>query len=308
VEARAEGLRRTRRLELSPGTFQKLAIASAGALYLIVVTGALVRLTSSGLGCDNWPGCENRSFLPENDFHGTIEFGNRAVGLIPISLTLATAFAARRVSGIPRWAKRLAAVVAAGTLAQAPLGLITITSGLNPLLVMSHFLLALVVLAGGMVVALAPWRRTVTVMTPLFLRRAGLVLAAAALALVISGAFATAAGPHPGDSAKIRRLGTLHAAVYTHVRVTAVFGCLFLFVLGYLVSRREEFPQLFRAALGLLGVLLVQMGIGELQYRTELPWGLVLVHVALAAAVWASTVAFVTLLWRPPESVPEPAT
>jgi heme a synthase len=308
VEARAERLGRTRRLALSPGAFRKLAIASASSLYLIVVTGAAVRLTASGLGCDSWPGCEERSFFPESDFHGTIEFANRAVGIIPITLTLATAVAARRVRGLPRWATLLAAGVAAGTVAQAPLGLITITSGLHPLLVMSHFLLALVVLAGGIVLALAPWRRPATLMAPRFLRRLGLVLAGAALTLVVSGAFATAAGPHPGDSAKVRRLGTLETAVYTHVRVTAVFGCVFLFCLGYLASRREEFPRLFRAALGLLGVLLVQMGIGELQYRTELPWGLVLVHVALAAAVWASTIVFVTLLWRPQESRPEPGT
>jgi cytochrome c oxidase assembly protein subunit 15 len=308
VEARAERLGRTRRLELSPRAFRRLAIASAGSLYLIVVTGALVRLTASGLGCDSWPGCETRSFFPEEDFHGTIEFGNRAVGIVPITLTLATAVAARRVRGLPRWAVMLAAAVAAGTVAQAPLGLITITSGLHPLLVMSHFLLALAVLAGGIVLALTPWQRPASVTTPLFLRRLGLVLAGAAFGLVVSGSFATAAGPHPGDSAKVRRLGTLHDAVYAHVRVTAVFGCVLLFVLGYLASRREEFPRLFRAGLGLLGVLLVQMGIGELQYRTELPWGLVLVHVGLAAAVWAATVAFVTLLWRPPESTPEPAT
>jgi cytochrome c oxidase assembly protein subunit 15 len=308
VEASAERLGRVRRLELSPGTFQKLAIASAGSLYLIVVTGALVRLTASGLGCDSWPGCENGSFLPEQDVHGAIEFGNRAVGLIPISLTLATALAARRVRDVPRWAVWLAAAVAAGTFAQAPLGLITITSGLHPLLVMSHFLLALVVLAGGIVLALTPWRIRSVPRPPLFLSRLGLVLAGTALALVVSGTFATAAGPHPGDSAKVRRLGTLYDSVYVHVRVTALFGCVFLFVLGYLASRREEFPRLFRGALALLGLLIVQMAVGELQYRTELPWGLVLVHVALAAAVWAGTVAFVTLLWLPAESAPRAGT
>ncbi len=83
------------------------------------------------------------------------------------------------------------------------------------------------------------------------------------------------------------------------MRATAIFGTTFLVLLAWLFSRRKEQPFLFRAALDLLGVLLVQMVIGELQYRTHLPWGLVLVHVALAGAVWASSVAFVTLLWRP---------
>jgi heme a synthase len=84
-----------------------------------------------------------------------------------------------------------------------------------------------------------------------------------------------------------------------HVRATAVFGCVFLFVLGYLAARRERSPRLFALALGLLGLILVQMAVGELQWRTELPWGVVLVHVGLAASIWVATVALATLFWRP---------
>ena len=196
----------------------------------------------------------------------------------------------------------------AGTVAQAPLGLITIKTGLNPLMVMTHFLLALVVLAGAVVLALAPWRPVAGPAIPERVRWAGLALAGAALALVVSGSVATAAGPHPGDSAKVDRVWSLHSAVYVHVRATAIFGTLFLVLLGWLFSRREELPRLFRAALILLGVLVAQMVVGEIQYRTHLPWGLVLVHVALAGAVWAGCVAFVTLLWRARRSVPQGAT
>jgi cytochrome c oxidase assembly protein subunit 15 len=299
VEAGAHRLRAVRRLELSPTGFQKLAIASAASLYLIVVTGALVRLTASGLGCNSWPGCEQGSFFPEQGYHGVVEFSNRAVAILPIGLSLATAVAAWRRSDIPRWAAWLAVAVLSGTLAQAPLGLITIKTGLHPLMVMTHFLLALVVLAGAVVVALTPWRGTHDAALPVWVRWLGLGLAAAALALVTSGAVATAAGPHPGDSAEVHRLWSLHSAVYVHVRATAIFGTMFLILLAYLFSRREEQPLLVRAAAGLLGVLLVQMVVGELQYRTHLPWGLVLVHVGLAGAVFAGSVAFVTLLWRP---------
>jgi heme A synthase len=84
------------------------------------------------------------------------------------------------------------------------------------------------------------------------------------------------------------------------VRVTAVFGALFLFVLGLLAARRALAPWLFRFALVVLGVLLLQMAVGELQWRLELPWGIVAVHVALAAAVWSLTVALVAMIWRPP--------
>jgi len=299
VEGGAHRLRTVRQFELSPAAFRKLAIASAVSLYVIVVTGALVRLTASGLGCNSWPGCEQGSFFPEQGYHGAIEFSNRAVAIFPIGLSAATAVAAWRRHDIPRWAAWLAIAVVSGTVAQAPLGLITIKTGLHPLMVATHFLLALVVLAGAIVLALAPWRGTHDAALPAWIPWVGLGLAAAALALVMTGTVATAAGPHPGDSSEVNRLWTLHSAVYVHVRATAIFGTTFLVLIGWLFSRREEQPFLFRAALGLLGVLLAQMIIGELQYRTHLPWGLVLVHVALAGAVWSASVAFVTLLWRP---------
>ena len=109
MEAGAHRLRLARRLELSPAAFQRLAIASAVALYVIVVTGALVRLTASGLGCNNWPGCQQGSFFPEQGYHGAIEFSNRAVALFPIGLSLATAWcraAGRRHPALGRLAGR----------------------------------------------------------------------------------------------------------------------------------------------------------------------------------------------------------
>ncbi|HEY2938240.1 MAG TPA: hypothetical protein VGJ27_00360, partial [Gaiellaceae bacterium] len=80
-------------------------------------------------------------------------------------------------------------------------------------------------------------------------------------------------------------------------------GLALVFLLGYLASRRERSPRLFALALGVFGLLLVQMAIGEAQYRTHLPWPLVLVHVAIAGAVWAALVGFVTVLWRPPAAL-----
>lgn len=290
-----------RGLELTPTAFSRLSLAAVASLYVIVVTGAVVRLTSSGLGCESWPGCEAGAFFPESDHHAFVEFGNRGFGLFPITLTLLTWLAARRTPGLARFAVWTAFATFAGTLAQAPLGLATIKLDLNPLLVMSHFLLALLVLAGAVVVAvegLGLARGRTTPLVPRELRRAGLVLAAACLVLVVTGTFTTAAGPHSGGD-DIRRLGTLPDALYVHVRATAVFGCVFLFVLGYLAARRERSPRLFALALVLLGVILVQMAVGEVQWRTELPWGIVLVHVALAAAIWTLAVVLATLFWRP---------
>jgi len=266
---------------------------------VIVVTGSLVRLTGSGLGCEGWPGCEEGSFFPAEDYHAFIEFGNRAVGAFPIVLSIALAVAARRRAP---WIFRTAVAVAALTVAEAPLGLATIRYDLPPVIVIVHFLLALLALGGAVVVvveALRQERGPAPLVFPKELRWAAVALAVACLALVVSGTFSTAAGPHSGDPDVIHRLGHLPDVVYVHVRVTAVFGALFLFVLGLVAARRELSPRLLRFALVLLGVLLLQMSVGELQWRLELPWGIVAVHVALAAAVWSLTIALVAMLWRP---------
>ena len=120
--------------------------------------------------------------------------------------------------------------------------------------------------------------------------------------LVVTGTFATAAGPHSGGD-RVARFGRLDALLPVHAAGVAVFGLTLVFVVGYLAAQRRSAPLLFRLAVGLVGLVLLQMGIGDIQYRTHLPWWLVLVHVAVAATVWSWTVALVTLMWRPPADV-----
>jgi len=133
---------------------------------------------------------------------------------------------------------------------------------------------------------------------PTWVRAAAVVFGAACVALVITGTLATAAGPHPGSVA-VRRVGSFQPAVYVHVRATAVFGVSLLLLLATLWRRRREAPGLLAGTLVLLGLVLAQMTVGEVQYRTQLPWWLVLVHVTLAATVWGTTVAVVTSFFRP---------
>jgi cytochrome c oxidase assembly protein subunit 15 len=287
-------------LELTPARFRKLAVASALSLWVIVASGATVRLTGSGLGCEGWPGCTPGAVFPEKDYHSFVEFGNRLVSVFPILLSLTTAIASHFLRTLPRWVRATAWTAALGTIAQAPLGLLTVRLDLDPLAVMSHFLLAIAVLACAVVVAvearraeLGPAPRFV----PLWIQRAGLAFAALALALVVSGTFVTAGGPHAGDPDVVDRLGNLHDAIWVHVRVTAAFGLALLGVVWYL--RRSPVR---RVAFLLLGVVIAQAIVGEVQWRNALPWWLVLVHVALAAAVWAVTVWLVALIWRPTAS------
>jgi len=304
VNAQPTALARLRGLVLTPAQFFPLALAQLGALWLIIGTGAAVRLTDSGLGCRDWPGCEAGHPLPAKNAHAFVEFGNRLVGGVTIALTLLAWLAARRTHGLPGWVGRLALAVFVGTLAQAPLGLLAIASDLRWPIVTAHLLLSIALLAGATVLALevrSAAAGRVPPLVPVELRRLGLAFAIACFVLIVSGSLATAAGPHSGGGAadKIDRLGRLEPVVYVHGTIVGIFLCTFLFSFGYLASRRERSPRLFAFAAVLFVLLLAQMGLGELQWRTHLPWGLVLVHVFLAATVWVGTVALATLFFRP---------
>jgi cytochrome c oxidase assembly protein subunit 15 len=289
---------------LTPSRFLGLSAASCAALFLVVTSGAFVRLTGSGLGCENWPRCGDKPY-PEQGYHAFVEFGNRMIALVGILLTLATWLAARKLPGLSRlgrWAALGALLVA---LAQIPMGGITIALDLHPLAVMTHFLLGLACLGLAVVVVLEAWSAVAGLAAaagPRWLRHvvtwAGLPACAA---LVVTGAIATASGPHPGADEDVKRLGLeIRDAVYVHVRVAAVFGIGVLVVGWFLWRLRGRYPGLTRLWGALALVLVAQAILGEVQYRNALPWGLVLVHVFLAASIWALSLALAHALWRPP--------
>jgi cytochrome c oxidase assembly protein subunit 15 len=286
MDASVQPLARLRGLAFSAQALRKLTLLNAVMLVLIVATGATVRLTGSGLGCEHWPGCAPHHFEPKS-FHSYIEFSNRVFAFFTILVTLLT-------WALARGHRRLAFAIFFGTLLQAPLGALTVHFGLNPWLVLSHFLLSVVVLTLGVMLALEVRGRERTRL-PVWVPRLGVLLGLVGAVLIVSGTLATAAGPHPGSTV-VRRLWSFQPAIYWHVRATAVFGIAFAILLVWLVRNRA--PQV-RGAFVLLALLGVQMVIGETQYRTHLPWWLVLVHVTLAVTVWAALTAFVFSLWRP---------
>jgi cytochrome c oxidase assembly protein subunit 15 len=294
-------LARWRRLTVSPERLRTLALLSLGGLFLVIVTGAVVRLTASGLGCENWPRCGSTPF-PESGIHSYVEFGNRVVALGAIILTIVAAVAARKTPDLPRRTVVMAIVIAACTVAQIPLGGLTVMLDLNPYAVMSHFLLALATLGLATVVALdahAHARGRASSRFPRALGLLSIVLLPAALTLIVTGAFVTAAGPHPGSSGEeIPRLGNVVDAAHVHAVATAVFGSVFAVCVLALLWRRREARSELVLSLGVLALLGIEIGIGQWQWNTGLPWGVVLVHVALAAAVWSGLVALVTrLVW-----------
>jgi cytochrome c oxidase assembly protein subunit 15 len=289
---------------VSARTFLRIALASCIALFLVITSGAFVRLTGSGLGCENWPSCGDKPY-PEQGFHAFVEFGNRMVALVGIVLTLVAWLASRWTTGLSRWGRWTALGAFLVAIAQIPMGGITIALDLHPLAVMTHFLLGLAAFGLALVAVLEGWSLRdglAGAVGPGWLRHvvtwAGLPVC---VALVVTGAVATASGPHPGSSEEVERLGLgIVDTVYVHVRVAAAYG-IGVLVVGWLLSRlRSVYPGVFRIWIALLLVLLAQAIVGEVQYRNALPWGLVLVHVVLASAIWALSLALAFALWRPP--------
>jgi cytochrome c oxidase assembly protein subunit 15 len=289
---------------VSPVVFRRIALAAVGVLVIIVASGATVRLTGSGLGCPEWPTCTTQHALPQS-YHSFIEFGNRVVSAVTIFTTLALAVAAWITRGLGRRGRWLATAVFVGALAQAPLGAITVYYDLNPYLVISHLLLSFTLVSLAVLTLLEASRlvRGEAAPLPAIARLGGLVLVVAVVVLAVSGTAATAAGRFPGSSGSqiVPRLGTFYPAVYWHVRAVAVFGIVFLVLAAWAWARRTSYPWLLRGCVGLLAILAAQMTVGEVQYRTygDVPWWVVLLHVATAAALVGWTVGLAARLWRP---------
>jgi cytochrome c oxidase assembly protein subunit 15 len=286
------------RLIVTPAQYRRIAYVGLAALAVIVLTGAAVRLTDSGLGCPDWPRCYGKA-VPPLQGHALIEFGNRMasgiVGFVVVG-TAVLAFTRRPFRRDLAW---LALTLPAGVVAQAVLGGFTVREHLAPGFVMAHFALSMVILIGA--VALA-WRASYE---PETRRRSSdrfavwsvRALAPFAAVTIFAGTAATAAGPHSGGASgqRIHRLyfkgtDTLSWVVHRHATIAAVFGVLALGV--WLLQRRRGQSTGALEPLTVLCVLLAAQGlVGSVQYELHLPSDMVWVHVGLATATW------ITVLW-----------
>ena len=269
-------------------------------LYTIVITGVTVRLTGSGLGCPDWPACNGINPTPELEYHGMIEFANRVWSLPTMFFTGWLAWASR---GLPadRRDLRIGAWTTLGfVLANVVMGGLTIRLELDPTIVSSHFLISMATLAAVTFTFFAAGHRRLRWRA--FADHRLTWLAAGALLLVgasviVAGVLTTAAGPHSGgnEDQVIERLqlGDAGLAVTVHARGAYLFAAL---VIGMTLVRRRTRAGARDIAL-LSALVVMQIVLGEVQYRTGLPWGVVLLHVANAAAIWAITchVAFAAL-------------
>ena len=262
----------------------------------IVVTGALVRLTASGLGCPTWPDCSDGSLIPvarqAEGFHKFIEFGNRMLTFALALIILAALIAAIRHRPRRKVLIGLAFLLFAGVAAQAVIGGITVLTGLNPLSVAAHFLVS----AGLIAVSVALYERgnesfdgpkTIIVRKELVIVARALV--ALGFVIVVLGTVVTGSGPHSGDSNVVNRLPLDPRVVsWIHADVVLLFvGLVFALALGLRLTQASAVVQ--RRVWVLIAIVLLQGFVGYTQYFTGLPELLVAVHVAGACAVWWAT-------------------
>ncbi|WP_132994354.1 COX15/CtaA family protein [Gordonia zhaorongruii] len=269
------------------------AIADLIANVLLVVTGGAVRVTDSGLGCPTWPQCTAGSLTPhaEMGIHGVIEFGNRMLTWLLVAVAVATWLAAMRHRPVDRRARRLATGIALGVPLQAVVGGITVLTNLNPWVVAFHFL------ATMLIISLAAWlvfhtdparaRDIAPTASPVITRFAvgiSWIVYAITWVAVYLGTVVTGSGPHAGDIDSHRngleptQATQLHVdAVWALVGVTAAL--ILLTVIATLPSRR--------AAGTFGGIILLQGVIGYVQYSTDLPEWMVVLHMFGAALLMA---------------------
>jgi heme a synthase len=287
-------------MTVSPTTYRRIAAVTLASLVFIMVTGAAVRLTESGLGCSTWPSCESDSFTPRpaSGSAGMVEFGNRlvtaAVGLTTVAAVLGARWRRPRRDDLYRWSWGLPVWVFGNAL----VGALVVWLHLSPMSVIGHFLLSLgavwnaVVLhhkAGEEEPGEEPepggrQRRRRAVAVPTVARACNYLVGAAALTLV-TGTLVTGSGPHAGDERADRLPFDLGEVVRLHGVAVVLFLGLTLTVL-WMARQGDAAHSVQRRLQVLLVVLVAQAGVGYAQYFTGVPAALVGLHVLGAAGVW----------------------
>jgi heme a synthase len=320
IRARPKGLparlgrlrERTNGYTVTPAQYVWVAYVALGALTLIVLTGAAVRLTGSGLGCPTWPKCYGNVYPPLNS-HAVIEFSNRVI-TVPVSIAAGAAWLlALRRRPYRRDLVWLGALLPLGVIGQAVLGGLTVKGALDYGWVMGHFALSMLILVAAVLLAWRagssvgeePERELEIAMSNGSSERASaaargdrpLIIAMRALVglgalTIFAGTAATAAGPHAGGSPgqKINRLsfdgrGTMDFVIHRHAEIALAFSLAAVAV--WWLARRRAAARVLQRSLTVLCLLLALQGVvGIDQYETHLPTELVWVHVALACGAW----------------------
>jgi cytochrome c oxidase assembly protein subunit 15 len=265
-----------------PVAVRRLAVSALVLQMVLVVSGAAVRVTNSGLGCPSWPQCSSSSLTATSALgvHGAIEFGNRTLAVLMEAVGVLLFLAVRRHA--PQW-KRLALVQALVVPLQAVIGGVLVLTDLNPYVLIVHFLTSfpLVYCAAWLLRELDG--DTPPVLPPL--RAVSQLLVLSSAAVLVIGTLVTGTGPHAGDP-DVERL-PFNPLTVTRLHTDAVYVLVGL-VLAALVLTWGT--PLRRWALLLAALVVGQGALGYWQYFHGVPPFAVAVHVAGATAVFATAV------------------
>jgi cytochrome c oxidase assembly protein subunit 15 len=281
----------------SPTVMRRIALAGVGASAAIILTGAAVRLSQSGLGCPTWPQCTARSLVAAGDtgdslIHRWIEFGNRLVTLAIFMISVIVSVAAWRFrDGLGGGRRRdlvwLAAAQPGAIVAQAGLGGIVVLTKLNPYWVSVHFLASMALVAAT--VALYVRCQEPAAAGRLLVRREVRLIAFGLIAVVglmmLAGTVVTGTGPLAGARSVPRYPLHLAAVTQLHADIGWLLGGL---VVALVLSLRLGAAPRRAVRLGwlLVGLIVAQGAVGYAQYFSGLPAGLVWVHELGATAIW----------------------
>jgi len=266
---------------------RRISLANLIAQSGIIVTGAIVRLTGSGLGCPTWPDCTPGSLIPVagqvEGFHKYIEFGNRTLTflVLAISIALFVFSLINEKRNIIVWSF----LPLIGTLLQAVLGGITVLTGLNPLTVMAHFLLSIILV--GISVKIYNYFSDQRISKPLpkIVDNYVKIVTLVGFAVITLGTITTGSGPHSGDEIAARFNLDLRVIAWLHADTVLLFVGL---IIGLLVITKlnSESNHLYKTTRTLFIICLLQGFIGYVQWFNDLPWLLVSLHVIGAVITW----------------------
>ena len=282
--------------KISPRAYEKLCLASYISLFTIVISGGLVRLTGSGLGCSDWPQCNSERFIDVSSMHGAIEQINRLFTGVVAALVIAAVLGSLFLAERKRSLTQLSLGLVVGVLAQVILGAIVVLTGLNPFANMGHFLLSMVLIANAIVL----YRKSRVAQNTVFdsspqERKYLLTIGVLFGCAVISGTVVTATGPHAGDENAVR----FGFSITSVARVHSFFVLLSLLVLLLVLLKVRKSPQtrefLEQRLAAFLGVGLLQALVGYVQYFNGIPVILVATHLFGAALIWSLAVDIITL-------------
>ncbi len=273
---------------LSPARYAWITRAALVSLVVIVITGAAVRLTGSGLGCSDWPRCNEERFIDVSSFHGAVEQLNRLfTGLVTV-LVMAAVLAARFLEERRRDLERLAWLLVIGVIGQIVLGGVVVLTDLNPVANQGHFLLSMFLVGTGWILVRRAGGDVDRLALPSGDTRLVRSVAVLASVAVVTGTVVTGAGPHAGDENAPR----LDIAITTAARLHGISVIITLSCIVWLLTRirRMPFGSLHTAIEVVLVLGVLQATVGYVQYFNDIPAALVAVHIALATAFFMAVV------------------